>query len=342
MKTHEYFIDKCISLARKGALDVSPNPMVGCVIVNNGEIIGEGYHKEYGKNHAEVNAIHSVKDKSELKNSILYVNLEPCCHHGKTPPCTDLIVKYNIPKVVIGCIDTFSKVSGQGMKKLKDNSVEVIYGVLEKECTELNKRFFCYHTKKRPYIILKWAKSKDNFIAPINQEKPFWMTSEKSKKLVHSWRAEEDAILVGRKTVVADNPSLTVRMCEGKNPIRIIIDKELSLDKKSNVFDDQAETVVFNNIKSAIIDKTTYLKADFNNLNEDILNQLYNKDILSLIIEGGTITINSFIEKNLYDEIRVFTADKLLEKGINSPELPDINLIKTSIINNDKLEVYKR
>ena len=342
MKTHEYFIDKCIILARKGALDVSPNPMVGCVIVNDGEIIGEGYHKKYGKNHAEVNAIHSVNDKSLLKNSILYVNLEPCCHHGKTPPCTDLILKYNIPKVVIGCIDTFSKVSGQGMKKLKDNSVEVIYGVLEKECTELNKRFFCYHTKKRPYIILKWAKSKDNFIAPINQEKPFWMTSEKSKKLVHSWRAEEDAILVGRKTVVADNPSLTVRMCEGKNPIRIIIDKELSLDKKSNVFDDQAETIVFNNIKSAIIDKTTYLKADFNNLNEGILNQLYNRDILSLIIEGGTITINSFIEKNLYDEIRVFTADKLLEKGINSPELPDINLIKTSIINNDKLEVYKR
>ena len=342
MKTHEYFIDKCISLARKGALDVSPNPMVGCVIVNDGKIIGEGYHKEYGKNHAEVNAIHSVKDKSELKNSILYVNLEPCCHHGKTPPCTDLIIKYNIPKVVIGCVDTFSKVSGQGIKKLKDNSIEVIYGVLEKDCIELNKRFFCYHIKKRPYIILKWAKSQDNFTAPISQEKSFWMTSEKSKKLVHRWRAEEDAILVGRKTVVADNPSLTVRMCKGKNPIRIIIDKELLLNKKSNVFDDQAETIVFNNIKSAIIDKTTYLKADFNNLNEDILNQLFKRDILSLIIEGGTITINSFIEKDLYDEIRVFTSDKLLKKGINSPKLPNINLIKTSIINNDKLEVYKR
>ena len=342
MKTHEHFIDKCIRLARKGALDVSPNPMVGCVIVNDGEIIGEGYHKEYGKNHAEVNAINSVKDKSVLKNSILYVNLEPCCHHGKTPPCTDLIIKYNIPKVVIGCIDTFSKVSGQGIKKLKDNSVDVIYGVLEKDCIELNKRFFCYHIKKRPYIILKWAKSKDNFIAPINQEKPFWMTCEKSKKLVHSWRAEEDAILVGRKTVVVDNPSLTVRMCEGKNPIRIVIDKELSLNEKSNVFDDQAETIVFNNIKSAIVDKTTYLIADFNNLNQDILNQLYNRDILSLIIEGGAITINSFIEKNLYDEIRVFTTDKILKKGINSPELPDINSIETSIINNDKLEVYKR
>ena len=342
MKTHEHFIDKCIRLARKGALDVSPNPMVGCVIVNDGEIIGEGYHKEYGKNHAEVNAINSVNDKSVLKNSILYVNLEPCCHHGKTPPCTDLIIKYNIPKVVIGCIDTFSKVSGQGIKKLKDNSVDVIYGVLEKDCIELNKRFFCYHIKKRPYIILKWAKSKDNFIAPINQEKPFWMTCEKSKKLVHSWRAEEDAILVGRKTVVADNPSLTVRMSKGKNPLRIVIDKELKLNEKSNVFDDQAETIVFNNIKSTIVDKTTYLKADFNNLNQDILNQLYNRDILSVIIEGGAITINSFIEKNLYDEIRIFTTDKFLKKGVDSPKLPKVNLIKTSIINNDKLEVYKR
>lgn len=342
MKTHEYFIHKCISLARKGALDVSPNPMVGCVIVNDGEIIGEGYHKEFGKNHAEVNAINSVRDKSALRNSILYVNLEPCCHHGKTPPCTDLIIKNNIQKVVIGCKDTFSKVSGKGIKKLKDNSVDVIYGVLEKDCVELNKRFFCYHIKKRPYIILKWAKSKDNFIAPINQEKPFWMTSEKSKKLVHSWRAEEDAILVGRKTVVADNPFLTVRTSKGKNPKRIIIDKELLLDIKSNVFDDQADTIVFNNIKSAIIDKTTYLKADFNNLNEDILNQLYNRNILSLIVEGGAITINSFIATNLYDEIRVFTADKLLKNGVNSPELPDINLIETSIINNDKLEIYKR
>ena len=342
MKTHEYFIHRCINLARKGALDVSPNPMVGCVIVNDGEIIGKGYHKEFGKNHAEVNAINSVKDKSALRKSTLYVNLEPCCHHGKTPPCTDLIIKYNIQKVVIGCKDTFSKVSGKGIKKLKDNSVDVIYGVLEKDCVELNKRFFCYHIKKRPYIILKWAKSKDNFIAPINQEKPFWMTSEKSKKLVHSWRAEEDAILVGRKTVVADNPFLTVRKSKGKNPKRIIIDKELLLDIKSNVFDDQADTIVFNNIKSATIDKTTYLKADFNNLNEDILNQLYNRNILSLIVEGGAITINSFIEKNLYDEIRVFTADKLLKNGVNSPELPDINLIETSIINNDKLEIYKR
>ena len=335
-------MEKCIDLAKKGIQDVSPNPMVGSIIVYNDEIIGQGYHEKYGSNHAEVNAINSVQDKSLLEKSTLYVNLEPCCHHGKTPPCTDLIIENKIPKVVIGCKDSYSKVSGNGIKKLRNNLIEVIDCVLDDKCRELNRRFFCYHEKKRPYIILKWAKSKDNFIAPINQEKPFWMTSEKSKKLVHSWRAEEDAILVGRKTVVADNPSLTVRMCEGKNPIRIVIDKELSLNKKSNVFDDQAETIVFNNIKSAIIDKTTYLKADFNNLNEDILNQLYNRDILSLIIEGGTITINSFIEKNLFDEIRIFTTDKFLKKGINSPEFSDINLIKTSIINNDKLEVYKR
>ena len=281
MKTHEYFMEKCIDLAKKGIQDVSPNPMVGSIIVYNNEIIGQGYHEKYGSNHAEVNAINSVQDKSLLEKSTLYVNLEPCCHHGKTPPCTDLIIENKIPKVVIGCKDSYSKVSGNGIKKLRNNLIEVIDCVLDDKCRELNRRFFCYHEKKRPYIILKWAKSKDNFIAPINQEKPFWMTCKKSKKLVHSWRAEEDAILVGRKTVVADNPSLTVRMCEGKNPLRIVIDKELKLNEKSNVFDDQAETIVFNNIKSSIVDKTTYLKADFNNLNQDILNQLYKRDILS-------------------------------------------------------------
>ena len=342
MKTHEHFIEKCITLARKGNLNVSPNPMVGCIIVYNDEIIGEGYHQEYGKSHAEVNAIETVKDKSLLNKSTLYVNLEPCCHHGKTPPCTDLIIKHNFSKVVIGCIDPFSEVSGKGIKKLEDNSIEVVLGVLDEKCKDLNRRFFYFHKYKRPYIILKWAKSKDNYIAPINQEKPFWMTCEKSKKLVHNWRAEEDAILVGRKTVVADNPSLTVRMCEGKNPIRIIIDKELSLDKKSNVFDDQSETIVFNNIKTAIIDKRTYLKADFNNLNQDILKQLYNRDILSLIIEGGAFTINSFIENGLYDEIRVFTTNKVLENGIKSPNIPEIKNSKKITINNDKLEIYIR
>jgi len=342
MKTHEHFIEKCITLARKGILNVSPNPMVGCVIVYNDEIIGEGYHQEYGKSHAEVNAIETVKDKSLLNKSTLYVNLEPCCHHGKTPPCTDLIIKHNFSKVVIGCIDPFSEVSGKGIKKLEDNSIEVVHGVLEEKCKDLNRRFFYFHKYKRPYIILKWAKSKDNYIAPIKQEKPFWMTSKESKTLVHNWRAEEDAILVGRKTVIADNPSLTVRMCEGKNPIRLVIDKSLSLDNNYNIFDDNAETLVFNNIKSDIVSNTIYIKTDFNNLIEEILNELYKRNILSLIVEGGAITINNFIENNLYDEIRLFTTEKVLENGILSPQIPNIKMTKTTIINKDKLEVYKR
>ena len=342
MKTHEHFIEKCITLARKGNLNVSPNPMVGCIIVYNDEIIGEGYHQEYGKSHAEVNAIKAVKDKSLLSKSTLYVNLEPCCHHGKTPPCTDLIIRHNFSKVVIGCIDPFSEVSGKGIKKLKDNSIEVVHGVLEEKCKDLNRRFFYFHKYKRPYIILKWAKSKDNYIAPINQEKPFWMTSKESKTLVHNWRAEEDAILVGRKTVTADNPSLTVRMCEGKNPMRLVIDKSLSLKNNYNIFDDHAETLVFNNIKSDIVSNTIYIKTNFNNLIEEILNELYKRNILSLIVEGGAITINSFIENNLYDEIRLFTTEKILENGILSPLIPNIKITKNTIIDKDKLEVYKR
>tara|TARA_B100001939_G_scaffold37389_1_gene29135 strand:- start:1210 stop:2238 length:1029 start_codon:yes stop_codon:yes gene_type:complete len=342
MKTHEHFIEKCITLARKGILNVSPNPMVGCIIVYNDEIIGEGYHQEYGKSHAEVNAIKAVKDKSLLSKSTLYVNLEPCCHHGKTPPCTDLIIRHNFSKVVIGCIDPFSEVSGRGIKKLEDNSIKVVHGVLEEKCKDLNRRFFYFHKYKRPYIILKWAKSKDNYIAPINQEKPFWMTSKKSKTLVHNWRAEEDAILVGRKTVTADNPSLTVRMCEGKNPMRLVIDKSLSLKNNYNIFDDDAETLVFNNIKSDTVRNTIYVKIDFSNPIEEILNELYKRKILSLIVEGGAITINSFIENNLYDEIRLFTTEKVLENGILSPLIPNIKMTKNTIIDKDKLEVYKR
>ena len=342
MKTHEHFIEKCITLARKGILNVSPNPMVGCIIVYNDEIIGEGYHQEYGKSHAEVNAIKAVKDKSLLSKSTLYVNLEPCCHHGKTPPCTDLIIRHNFSKVVIGCIDPFSEVSGRGIKKLEDNSIKVLYGVLEEKCKDLNRRFFYFHKYKRPYIILKWAKSKDDYIAPINQEKPFWMTSKESKTLVHNWRAEEDAILVGRKTVTADNPSLTVRMCEGKNPMRLVIDKSLSLKNNYNIFDDHAETLVFNNIKSYTVRNTIYVKIDFSNPIEEILNELYKRKILSLIVEGGAITINSFIENNLYDEIRLFTTEKVLENGILSPLIPNIKMTKNTIIDKDKLEVYKR
>ena len=342
MKTHEYFMEKCIDLAKKGIQDVSPNPMVGSIIVYNDEIIGQGYHEKYGSNHAEVNAINSVQDKSLLKKSTLYVNLEPCCHHGKTPPCTDLIIEKKIPKVVIGCIDSYSKVSGNGIKKLRNNLIEVIDCVLEKKCKELNRRFFSFHEKKRPYIILKWAKSKDNYIAPINQDKPFWMTCEKSKELVHRWRAQEDSILVGRKTVIADNPLLTVRLYNGKNPVRIIIDKNLTINQNLKIYNKEANTIILNQEKSLIDGKNIFVKIDFNNFLENMLNELYNRNILSVIVEGGAETINSFINRDLFDEIRVFTTTKILKNGIISPNIPKLNLLSKNIIDKDILEIFRR
>ena len=250
MQNDEFFLNQCIEIARLGIGSVSPNPMVGSVIVYKGEVIGEGYHEKYGSDHAEVNAINSVKDKSLLSKSTLYVNLEPCSHFGKTPPCSDLIIKYKIPKVVIGCMDTYSEVDGTGIDKMRNAGIEVKVGIVEKLCRDLNKRFFTFHEKKRPYIILKWAESKDGFIAPKNQKEPFWMTSNKSKKLVHKWRSEEDSVLVGRITAEKDNPSLTVRESTVKNPIRLVIDKNLKLSKNLNLFNSESKTIIFNEIKS--------------------------------------------------------------------------------------------
>jgi len=335
-------MEKCIDLAKKGIQDVSPNPMVGSIIVYNDEIIGQGYHEKYGSNHAEVNAINSVQDKSLLEKSTLYVNLEPCCHHGKTPPCTNLIIEKKIPKVVIGCKDSYSKVSGNGIKKLRNNLIEVIDCVLDKKCKELNRRFFSFHEKKRPYIILKWAKSKDNYIAPINQDKPFWMTCEKSKELVHRWRAQEDSILVGRKTVIADNPLLTVRLYNGKNPVRIIIDKNLTINQNLKIYNKEANTIILNQEKSLIDGKNIFVKIDFNNFLENMLNELYNRNILSVIVEGGAETINSFINRDLFDEIRVFTTTKILKNGIISPNIPKLNLLSKNIIDKDILEIFRR
>ena len=340
MKNHEYFIRKCNELAKVGIGNVSPNPMVGSIIVYKNKIIGQGFHEKYGKEHAEVNAIKSVKDISLLKKSTLYVNLEPCCHFGKTPPCSELIIKEEIPTVVVGCLDPNPKVSGNGIKKLKENSIKVIYGILEKECLELNKRFFTFIQKKRPYIILKWAKSADNFIAPIDQTKPFWMTSEQSRMIVHRWRSEEDSIFVGTNTVILDNPSLDVRLTAGENPIRIIIDKNLSFNKDMNVFNNKSKTIIFNEIKTLSSATNYYLKVNFKNLISEMLNELYNMDITSIIVEGGAYTLNKFIDKNIYDEVRVFTTKTLLKKGIKSPIIPDIKKILSKSIDNDLLDIY--
>jgi len=321
MQNEEFFMQRCIELASKTMGCASPNPMVGSVIVYNNKIIGEGYHEKYGSHHAEVNAINSVKDKSLLSKSTLYVNLEPCAHFGKTPPCSDLIIQNKIPEVVIGCVDTFSEVSGKGIERMRSVGIDVKVGVLENESRELNKRFFTFHEKKRPYIILKWAESKDGFIAPKNQTKPFWMTSSESKKLAHKWRAEEDAILVGRITAEKDNPSLTVREVEGSNPIRIIIDKDLKLSADFNLFNNDAKTIVFNQLKSEENNSNNYIKINFNNLTKNILQELHKQNIQSIIIEGGTITLQSFIDKNLWDEARIFTTKKTLTEGVKPPTI---------------------
>ena len=333
-------MNRCLELATKGLENVSPNPMVGSVIVHENKIIGEGYHKEFGKEHAEVNAIASVKNKSLLKYSTLYVNLEPCAHFGKTPPCSNLIIEHKIPKVVIGCVDTFSDVNGKGILKMEKAGIEINIGVLEKESQELNKRFFTFHEKKRPYIILKWAESKDGFIAPKNQIAPFWMTSSDSKKLVHQFRAEEDAILIGRVTVEKDNPSLTVREIRGENPIRIVIDKDLKLSKKLIIFKVEAKTIIFNTQITKQLNSNYYIKINYRNMINNILHELYKQNIQSLIIEGGAKTLQSFIDQKLWDEARIFTANKTLIEGVKSPRIEG-EIIYETTIDKDQLEIVK-
>lgn len=305
--------------------------MVGAVIVCQNKIIGEGYTSAYGDDHAEVNAINSVKDKSLLSKSRLYVTLEPCSHYGKTPPCSDLIIRHKIPKVIIGCIDDNPEVAGKGIAKLEASKCKVIVGVLEHECKVHHKRFFTFHNKKRPYIILKWAETKDGFIAPKTKKdkKPVWITNTYSRQLVHKWRAEEQAILVGTNTVIEDNPSLTVRDWKGNNPIRVVLDKESKLNANFNVFNDEAETIKITN-------------KDINYelpVASQICSLLYRRNINSIIIEGGAKTLQTFIDENLWDEARVFTGNTEFKDGIIVPKLNG-KLISESNIKEDTLKVY--
>lgn len=325
----------CIDLALKGFPLAFPNPMVGCVIVNNDSIIGQGYHQQCGSHHAEVNAIASVENKELLEQSTLYVSLEPCAHFGRTPPCADLIVKSKIPRVVIGSLDTFSEVNGKGIQRLKEAGIEVVTSVLEKECRAINKRFFTFHEKKRPYVILKWAQTSDGYIAPLNQKEPLWISSPESKTLVHLWRSQEQAILVGRKTAELDNPLLTTREVKGKNPIRIVLDRKLSLNKDLLIFNDDAPTLVINDKLSSEND----LKVDFDNLAPSLLKELHSRNIQSIIIEGGAQTLNTFIEAKVWDEARVFTSKKKLGKGIQSPLIQSV-INQSELIGDDKLTYY--
>ncbi len=344
MSTNEKYIRRCIELAQNGLGTTYPNPMVGSVIVCEGKIIGEGWHKKSGEPHAEVNAVNSVKDKSLLKKSTIYVSLEPCSHFGKTPPCCNLIIENKIPNVVIGTVDPNIKVAGNGIKKLIEAGINVTVGVLETECNELNKRFFTFHEKKRPYIILKWAESQDGFIAPLtkSEQKPVWITNEFSRQLVHKWRSEEQAILVGTNTVIDDNPKLDVRDWAGNNPVRIVLDPNNRIPKDSHIFNNQAKTIVFSKSNVLVNEENGNFEIiDFGqNTAQQITNILYKHQIQSVIIEGGRQTLQTFIDENLWDEARIFIGNNSFEDGTKAPIITLKNIEKHSI-KNDTLIIVR-
>lgn len=333
MTTDEKYIRRCIELASNGLCNAAPNPMVGAVIVHNGKIIGEGYHARCGEGHAEVNAIRSVKDESLLKESTIYVSLEPCSHYGKTPPCADLIISKGIPRVVVGCIDPFSQVSGRGIRKLRDAGIDVTVGVLEDECKNLIRRFVTFNTQKRPYITLKWAESADGFI-DINREygSPVVLSTPITSMYVHKQRAEHKAILVGRKTALLDNPSLTTRNWYGANPLRLVIDRTLSLPSDLKLFDHSTPTIVFTAEKKENEENLEYITLDFSkDILPQILTVLYERKIQSLLVEGGTTLLQSFIDSCLWDEIFVEHSEKVLGEGVKSPVIPKGTVMETEM-----------
>ncbi|MDF0716197.1 bifunctional diaminohydroxyphosphoribosylaminopyrimidine deaminase/5-amino-6-(5-phosphoribosylamino)uracil reductase RibD [Muricauda sp. 334s03] len=329
MNIHQKYLLRCIELAKKGLGTTAPNPMVGCVVVHNNNIIGEGFTDPYGGPHAEVNAINSVKDKDLLQEASLYVTLEPCSHYGKTPPCADLIAKHQLKEVFIGLKDPHDKVAGNGIKKLEDAGCKVTVGVLEDECREHHKRFLTFQEKKRPYIILKWAESHDGFLAPdaslrSDDPEPFWITNAHSKQLVHQWRSQEQAILVGTNTVLEDNPKLTTRNWSGKNPIRVVLDRSLKIDSNYLVLDKSVQTIILTEVEDAskYIEGVDYTVIDFSkNLAQQICKALHQHNITSVIIEGGAKTLQTFINENLWDEARVFKGIVRFKNGLPAPKL---------------------
>lgn len=342
--SHQTYMKRCLQLAANGLQAAMPNPSVGAVIVHNDVIIGEGYTSKYGGNHAEVNAIHSVKDKSLLKEATIYVSLEPCSHFGKTPPCSDLIIKHNISKVVIGTIDPFAKVAGKGIEKLKNGDCEVIIGVLEAECVASNKRFFAFHQHKRPYIILKWAATQDGFIDKIRHEndpiQPNWITNKFSRQLVHKWRSEEAAILVGTNTAITDNPKLNTRDWHGKNPVRIVLDKSLRIPESYALFDQTIKTIILTEQQKESQENVVFETIDFSkNIAKQICAILYKHELQSVIIEGGKQTLQTFIDANLWDEARIFTGNVLFQQGIEAPRLHG-NLQSEQTILDNSLHIY--
>jgi len=334
-------MQRVVELAALGKGKVSPNPLVGCVIVYNDKIIGEGYHKKYGDAHAEVNAIISIAEENKvfLNESTVYVSLEPCSHFGKTPPCADLLIKENVKKVVICNSDPNPLVNGKGIQKLKDAGIEVEIGLLQNEGRELNKRFFKYIEKKRPFIILKWAETADGFLAKKDFSSK-WISNDLSRLLVHKMRAEEDAVMVGTNTTLHDNPTLNVREWAGRNPVRIVIDKNLRLSNDLKIFDQSQKTICFNFLKEEKVENLHYVKLNnTDNIIPEIISHLFSEKIQSLIIEGGAQLLQSFIDLNLWDEIYLFKSEQIFTDGILAPKFNG-RLINIKDLDGDTLFFY--
>jgi len=322
----EIYMRRCFELASHGLGSTRTNPLVGSVIVHEGRIIGEGYHHEYGGPHAEVNAIRNVKDKSLLPQSTIYINLEPCSHFGKTPPCSTLILNNRIPRVVISNADPFPSVSGRGIAALRNAGVEVVEDVLKEEGAFLNRRFLTFHEKKRPYVVLKWAETEDGFI-DINRQAgdpvgTNWITDEVARTLVHKWRSEEAGLLVGTNTIIADNPKLNVRRWSGNSPLRIAFDRDGRVPDSSNILDSSQDTLMFTCVQEKYSGRTNSILIDHEYALEDILKELYDLKILSILVEGGQQILNAFIFEDLWDEARVFKGEMTFSQGVRAPELP--------------------
>ncbi len=344
---HEFYMQRCLQLAQKGAGWVAPNPMVGAVLVYQDQIIGEGYHECYGQPHAEVNCINNVAETNieNIKLATLYVSLEPCVHFGKTPPCTNLIIANQIQRVVIGCMDPFEAVNGKGAEKLKQAGIDVIGPVLEKEAIEINQRFFHFHLKQRPYIILKWAESADGLIGLRGQE--IKISNAATQRLVHSWRSEEAAILVGTQTALTDNPKLNNRFGKGPNPLRMVIDRTLQLNPLLNLLKDQEPTWVFNTIKDETQGAVNYIQLrEQPSLLEPLMEYAYKHQMQSILVEGGAKLLQSFIDQGLWDEARVIRAKHSIgtnnENGIQAPQLLNAQTIKKENLGTDIIYYYRR
>lgn len=340
---HTDYMARCLQLAERGGGNVAPNPIVGAVLVHNNVIIGEGYHQKYGEAHAEVNCINDALQKYPelIASSVLYVSMEPCAHYGKTPPCTELIIQYKIPKVVIACRDSFEEVNGKGIEKLKQAGIEVIEGVMEKEAMDLNRRFFTFHKRRRPYIILKWAQTADGFMASGTGERLF-ITNAVTNRLVHKWRSMEPGILIGANTALADDPLLDNRLWHGKAPVKIIIDPNLTSNEGLRMFQQGEKVIIVNVIREAESEKAVYLKANQGDLLRDTMTGLFDKKISSVLVEGGRYTLQAFIDAGLWDEARLITNTELsIGSGVKSPDLKFADKAGEQFVLTDRIEFFK-